>query len=70
MVCLLKWLQIIHAHALINYLCTNILSSLIQIGSQPHMVCIVWCVMGDPILLLYVLKKYWFQLPEDGEIIH
>jgi hypothetical protein len=47
MVCLLKCLQIRHAHAVINYLCTNILSSLIQIGSQPHMVCIVWHVVGD-----------------------
>jgi hypothetical protein len=45
MVCLLKWLQIIHAHAVVKYLCTNILSSLIQIGS--HVVCTVWHVVGD-----------------------
>jgi len=34
MVGFLQWLKIVHVYVLINSLCTNICSSLIQIGSH------------------------------------
>jgi hypothetical protein len=53
-----KWLKIIYIFILINSLCTNVYSSLVQIGSIPCMMHIVWRVVSDYTVHLYPLAQH------------
>jgi len=53
----------------INSLYTNMHSSLIQIGSRPCMVRIVWCVVDTTLTLYYIILTY-IILNETCRILH
>jgi len=53
-----KWLKMIYVFTLINSLCTNIYSSLVQIGSFPCMMHILWRVVSGCTVRLYPLAQH------------
>ena len=56
--CLFKWLEIIHVFILFNSLCANFCSSLVQTGSIPCMMHIVWRAVSDCTVRLYSFAQH------------